>query len=40
MWGANLKQLQLDLQIYRGLLGADRLKTARPVEPYPSERTA
>ncbi len=40
MWGANLRQLELDLNLYRNLLGADRLPTARPPEEYPTERTA
>jgi glycerol-3-phosphate dehydrogenase len=40
MWGANLRQMELDLNIYRHLLGADRLPTARPPEIYPSEKTA
>ena len=37
MWGANLRQLELDLLIYRDLLGADRLPTARDVKHYPDE---
>lgn len=40
MWGANLRQLELDLNIYRNLLGADRLPTARDPEVYPTEKTA
>jgi len=40
MWGANLKQMELDLNIYRNLLGADRLPIARPPEEYPTEKTA
>jgi glycerol-3-phosphate dehydrogenase len=40
MWGANLRQLELDLAIYRSLLGADRLPGARPPEEYPSEKTS
>jgi glycerol-3-phosphate dehydrogenase len=40
MWGANLRQLELDLNIYRNLLGADRLPVSRPPEVYPTERTA
>ncbi len=40
MWGANLRQMELDLNIYRNLLGADRLSVARPPEVYPSEKTA
>jgi len=40
MWGANLRQLELDLNIYRGLLGADRLPAARQPEEYPSEKTS
>jgi glycerol-3-phosphate dehydrogenase len=40
MWGANLRQMELDLNIYRNLLGADRLPSARPPETYPTEKTA
>jgi glycerol-3-phosphate dehydrogenase len=40
MWGANLRQMELDLSLYRDLLGADRLPTARAPEVYPSEKTA
>jgi glycerol-3-phosphate dehydrogenase len=40
MWGANLRQMELDLNIYRNLLGADRLPTARAPEEYPTEKTA
>lgn len=40
MWGSNLQQLELDLNIYRNLLGADRLPIARPPEVYPTEKTA
>jgi glycerol-3-phosphate dehydrogenase len=40
MWAANLRQLELDLNIYRDLLGADRLPTLREPEEYPTERTA
>ena len=40
MWGANLRQMELDLNIYRNLLGADRLSVARPPEVYPTEKTA
>jgi len=40
MWGANLRQLELDLTIYRSLLGADRLPVTRPPEEYPSEKTS
>jgi glycerol-3-phosphate dehydrogenase len=40
MWGANLRQLELDLNIYRNLLGADRLPIARELEVYPTEKTA
>jgi glycerol-3-phosphate dehydrogenase len=40
MWGANLRQLELDLSLYRGLLGAEALPTARPPEVYPTEKTA
>jgi hypothetical protein len=40
MWGANLRQMELDLNIYRNLLGADRLPTLRQPEAYPTEKTA
>jgi glycerol-3-phosphate dehydrogenase len=40
MWGANLRQMELDLDLYRGLLSADRLPTTRAPEVYPSEKTA
>ncbi|HLE28319.1 MAG TPA: FAD-dependent oxidoreductase [Anaerolineales bacterium] len=40
MWGANLRQMELDLNIYRNLLGVDRLPTAREPEEYPTEKTA
>ncbi len=40
MWGTNLRQMELDLNIYRNLLGADRLPTVRPPETYPTEKTA
>jgi glycerol-3-phosphate dehydrogenase len=40
MWGANLRQMELDLNIYRNVLGADRLPTLRPPEAYPTEKTA
>lgn len=40
MWGANLRQMELDLNLYRSLLGADRLPTARAPEVYPTEKTA
>lgn len=40
MWGANLRQMELDLSLYRDLLGADRLPTARAPEVYPSEKSA
>lgn len=40
MWGANLRQLELDLNIYRNLLGADRLPLLRPPQAYPTEKTA
>ena len=40
MWGANLRQMELDLNLYRTLLGADRLPTARAPEVYPTEKTA
>jgi glycerol-3-phosphate dehydrogenase len=40
MWGANLRQMELDVAIYRSLLGADRLPLARQPEEYPTEKTA
>jgi glycerol-3-phosphate dehydrogenase len=40
MWGANLRQLELDLNIYRNLLGADRAPVLRAPEEYPTEKTA
>jgi hypothetical protein len=40
MWAANLRQLELDLNLYRNLLGTDRLMMARPPEVYPTEKTA
>jgi len=40
MWGANLKQLELDLNLYRNLLAADRLPLAAELEAYPTERSA
>jgi glycerol-3-phosphate dehydrogenase len=39
-WGANLRQMELDLNIYRNLFGAERLPTLRPPEAYPTEKTA
>ena len=40
MWGANLQQMELDQDLYRSLLGADRLPLARAPEVYPTEKTA
>ncbi len=40
LWGATLRQMELDLNIYCNLLGADRLPTARAPEAYPTEKTA
>ena len=40
MWGHSLRQLELDLRIYREILGADRLPLSRTPEVYPTERTA
>jgi glycerol-3-phosphate dehydrogenase len=40
MWGANLRQMELDLDIFRGLMGIDRVPTARSPEVYPTEKTA
>jgi glycerol-3-phosphate dehydrogenase len=40
MWGASLRQMELDLNIHRNLLGVDRLAVARPPEVYPTEKTA
>ena len=39
-WGQSLRQLELDLTLYRNLLGVDRLPRARPPEAYPTEKTA
>jgi glycerol-3-phosphate dehydrogenase len=40
MWGGNLRQLELDLNIYRNILGVERLPLAQDVETFPTERTA
>ncbi|HUN21865.1 MAG TPA: anaerobic glycerol-3-phosphate dehydrogenase subunit GlpA [Anaerolineales bacterium] len=40
LWGQTLVQTELDLHIYRNLLGLDRLPTSYDVELYPSERTS
>jgi glycerol-3-phosphate dehydrogenase len=40
MWGDNLQQMELDLNIYRHILGIDRLPLAREPEVYPTEKTA
>ncbi len=40
MWGANLRQLELDQLIYREILGVERLPLARAPEVYPTERSA
>lgn len=40
MWGHSLRSLELDLHIYRDLLGVDRLPTEGKVEIYPSEKTS
>jgi glycerol-3-phosphate dehydrogenase len=40
LWGANLRQLELDQNIYRNLLGVEGLPLQREPEEYPSEKTA
>jgi glycerol-3-phosphate dehydrogenase len=40
MWGANLRQMELDLLMYRSVLGASRLPLARTPETLPTEKTA
>lgn len=40
MWGANLRQLELDQNIYRNLFGVESLPLKREPEEYPSEKTA
>jgi len=40
LWGANLRQLELDQNIYRNLLGVERLPLQREPEEYPTEKTA
>lgn len=40
LWGRNLRQTELDLMIYRQLLGVARLPGVAEIELYPSEETA
>ncbi len=40
MWGHSLRSLELDLHIYRSILGVDTLPTEREIEVYPTERTS
>ncbi len=40
LWGANLRQLELDQNIYRNLLAVERLPLQREPEEYPTEKTA
>ncbi len=40
MWGHSLRSLELDLTIYRNLLGVDSLPTEREIEVYPTEKTS
>jgi len=40
LWGSNLRQLELDQNIYRNLLGVDGLPLQREPEEYPTEKTA
>ncbi|MBI5290550.1 MAG: anaerobic glycerol-3-phosphate dehydrogenase subunit A [Chloroflexi bacterium] len=40
MWGHSLRSLELDLHIYRSILGLDTLPTEREIEVYPTERTS
>ena len=40
LWGANLRQLELDQNIYRNLLGVEGLPLLREPEEYPTEKTA
>lgn len=40
MWGHSLHSLELNLNIYKTILGVDGLKTEQEVEVYPTERTS
>ena len=40
MWGHSLHSLELNLNIYKTILGVDSLKTEQEVEVYPTERTS
>ncbi len=40
MWGLSLRSLELDLRIYRGILGVDKLPVEREIETYPTEQTS
>ncbi|MBI5054542.1 MAG: hypothetical protein HZB52_14945 [Chloroflexi bacterium] len=40
MWGHSLHSLELNLNIYKTILGVDRLKTEQEVEVYPTEKTS
>ncbi|MEK7784902.1 MAG: anaerobic glycerol-3-phosphate dehydrogenase subunit A, partial [Chloroflexota bacterium] len=40
MWGHSLRSLELDLHIYRNILGVQNLPTEREMEMYPTEKTS
>jgi glycerol-3-phosphate dehydrogenase len=40
MWGHSLHSLELNLNIYKTILGVDSLKTEQEVEVYPTEKTS
>lgn len=40
MWGHSLRSLELDLHIYKNILGIDTLPTEREIEVYPTEKTS
>jgi glycerol-3-phosphate dehydrogenase len=40
MWGHSLRSLELDLHIYKNILGVDTLATEREIEVYPTEKTS
>jgi glycerol-3-phosphate dehydrogenase len=40
MWGQSLRSLELNLNIYKNILGVDGLQTDQEVEVYPTERTS
>ncbi|HLF00739.1 MAG TPA: anaerobic glycerol-3-phosphate dehydrogenase subunit GlpA [Anaerolineales bacterium] len=40
MWGHGLRSLELDLHIYKNILGVDTLPTEREIEIYPTEKTS